>query len=83
MAGKDCEYTLEQQLPAAVYISTDQLDDLKRLNKLHGFYPKFVDIEMPTEKSQQFNVLIMGNPKITETFKLPIHYRYHAPSNEG
>lgn len=29
--GSSCQYVLSQPLPAAVYISTDELDDLQRL----------------------------------------------------
>ncbi|XP_036331719.1 uncharacterized protein LOC118743259 [Rhagoletis pomonella] len=80
LSDKKCEYILEQQLPAGVYISVDQLDDLKRLMKLNAIYPPFVDIELSTEKSKSFTVLLKGTPQPTDNIKLPIHYRYHAPS---
>lgn len=103
LAGKECEYILRQHLPAAVYVSVDQLDDLKRLKKvnwnrfhrnsgliyifiylfqLDAIYPSFVDIEKPTEQSQDFEVFVKGIPKITDTITLPIHFRYHAPNDE-
>ncbi|XP_067630097.1 uncharacterized protein PIG-X isoform X2 [Eurosta solidaginis] len=81
--GKDCEYILEQLLPAGVYISVDQLNDLKRLKKLNAMYPPFVDIELPTEKSKAFTILLKGIPQHLEVIKLPLHYRYHAPSKKS
>lgn len=81
LAGKDCELYIEQTLPAAVYVNVDQLDDLKRLKKLNAIYPKFVDVEIPTEKANEFTVLLHGAPKITENLKLPIHFRYHSPGD--
>ncbi|KAI8118959.1 hypothetical protein FF38_10221 [Lucilia cuprina] len=83
LAGKECEYVLKQHLPASVYVSVDQLDDLKRLKKLDAIYPSFVDIEKPTEQSKPFEVFLKGVPKITDTITLPIHFRYHAPNDES
>lgn len=34
MAGSKCEYVLKQTLPAAMYVSTDELKDLRRLKKV-------------------------------------------------
>lgn len=34
IAGKDCEFYLEQEFSAAVYVNRDQLDNLKRLGKV-------------------------------------------------
>lgn len=78
----DCEYILLQPLPSAVFISTDELDDLQRLKMLNAIYPKFVDIEKITEKSSPFTVLLRGTPKTEETLTLPIHFRYHAASDK-
>ncbi|XP_034651454.1 phosphatidylinositol-glycan biosynthesis class X protein [Drosophila subobscura] len=82
LAGKDCDYMLLQPLPAAVYISTDELDDLQRLKRLSAVYPKFVNIEEATERAQPFSVLLRGVPKLMEVVTLPIHFRYHAPSDK-
>uniref|UniRef100_F3YDB9 Phosphatidylinositol-glycan biosynthesis class X protein n=3 Tax=Drosophila melanogaster TaxID=7227 RepID=F3YDB9_DROME len=82
LVGKDCEYALVQDLPASVYISTDELDDLQRLKRLNAIYPKFVNIEVATERAQPFSVLLRGTPKITESLALPVHFRYHAPSDK-
>ncbi|XP_033156137.1 uncharacterized protein LOC117138277 isoform X2 [Drosophila mauritiana] len=82
LVGKDCEYVLLQDLPASVYISTDELDDLQRLKRLNAIYPKFVNIEVATERAQPFSVLLRGTPKITESLALPLHFRYHAPSDK-
>ncbi|KAM8713026.1 hypothetical protein ACLKA7_013355 [Drosophila subpalustris] len=77
-----CEYMLLQPLPAAVFISTDELDDLQRLKMLNAIYPKFVDIEIITEKAKPFTVLLRGAVKSEETLTLPIHFRYHAASDK-
>ncbi|XP_016943320.3 phosphatidylinositol-glycan biosynthesis class X protein [Drosophila suzukii] len=82
LVGKGCEYALLQAFPASVYISTDELDDLQRLKRLSAVYPKFVNIEVATERAQPFSVLLRGTPKITETLALPVHFRYHAPSDK-
>ncbi|ALC42740.1 CG30381, partial [Drosophila busckii] len=81
-ASMNCEFILSQPLPAGVYISTDELQELERLKKLSAVYPKFVDIEIITENAKPFNVLLRGAPKITETLVLPIHFRYHAASDK-
>lgn len=80
LSDKSCDYILEQLFPAGVYISVDQLGDLKRLQKLSGIFPDFVDIESPTEKSKSFTIMLKGVPQSMDIIKLPIHYRYHAPS---
>ncbi|XP_061397384.1 uncharacterized protein LOC133333067 [Musca vetustissima] len=82
LAGKNCEYVLRQSFPASVYISVDELDDLSRKNKLNAIYPRFVDIEKPTEESSEFEIFIKGSTKVSDTIHLPIHFRYHAPSEE-
>uniref|UniRef100_A0A1A9WGL8 Phosphatidylinositol-glycan biosynthesis class X protein n=1 Tax=Glossina brevipalpis TaxID=37001 RepID=A0A1A9WGL8_9MUSC len=79
LVGAKCEYILKQNLPAAVYVNTDELEDLKRLGKLDGIFPRFVDIEVPTEKAKPFDVYLRAAPKIADNLILPIHYRYHAP----
>lgn len=38
LAGKDCEFYLEQEFPPAIYVNTDQLENLKRLNKVYNFF---------------------------------------------
>ncbi|XP_013116284.1 phosphatidylinositol-glycan biosynthesis class X protein [Stomoxys calcitrans] len=83
LAGKNCEYILQQSLPASVYISVDQLDDLVRKKKLDAIYPGYVDIEKPTEESSDFEIFIKGSTKVSDTVTLPIHFRYHAPNDEN
>lgn len=39
----NCEYMIAQQLPAAVYISTDELDDLQRFKMVSPMIPLIVD----------------------------------------
>ncbi|XP_034479570.1 uncharacterized protein LOC117785586 isoform X2 [Drosophila innubila] len=82
IVNMNCEYVILQPLPAAVFISTDELDDLQRLKMLNAIYPKFVDIEIITEKAKPFTVLLQGTVKTEETLTLPIHFRYHAASDK-
>ncbi|KAL9917700.1 phosphatidylinositol glycan anchor biosynthesis class X [Glossina fuscipes fuscipes] len=79
MVGSKCEYVLKQRLPATMYVSTDELKDLRRLKKLNSIFPRFVDIEVPTEKANSFHIFLRGVPKFEDNAILPIHYRYHAP----
>ncbi|XP_075169566.1 phosphatidylinositol glycan anchor biosynthesis class X [Haematobia irritans] len=83
LAGKNCDYILKQTLPASVYISVDQLEDLSRKKKLNTIYPRFVDIEKPTEESSDFEIFVKGSTKVSDTITLPIHFRYHAPNDEN
>ncbi|KAL5289276.1 hypothetical protein ACFFRR_009440 [Megaselia abdita] len=83
IAGNDCEFYLEQELPSSIYINTDQLENLKRLGKFNGMFPRFVDVEISTEKAEGFKVLLYGQPKITGSVILPIHFRYHSPGKGG
>ncbi|EDV37810.2 uncharacterized protein Dana_GF19764 [Drosophila ananassae] len=82
LVGLDCEYVLLQSLPASVYISTDELDDLRRLKRLNAIYPKFVNIELAAERADTVSILLRGAPKIMETLGLPVHFRYHSPSDK-
>lgn len=41
-----------------------------------------VDIEKPTEKSEPFHIHVFGNAAFLQTIFLPIHFRYHGPSNK-
>lgn len=102
--GKHHTFLIKQTLPAAVYVSTDQLEDLKRFDKvcnyclqlksrniLTNFLQFFqinyfidrdlIDIEIPTEKSEPFNIHLFGDTAFLQTISLPIHFRYHAPGN--
>jgi len=79
IAGKECEYFIEQSFPSGVYVNVDQLNDLVRFKKLEALYPYHIDIEIPTEQAQPFHVLLSGRPKISDSIVLPIHFRYHAP----
>ncbi|XP_037888726.1 uncharacterized protein LOC119637025 [Glossina fuscipes] len=38
MVGSKCEYVLKQRLPATMYVSTDELKDLRRLKKCNFTY---------------------------------------------
>lgn len=41
--GKHHTFLIKQQLPASVYVSTDQLDDLKRFDKVMTISNKIID----------------------------------------
>lgn len=72
-------------MPQHFYILTDRqwvIDYTYFWEQLKAIYPRFVDIEKPTEDSSGFEIFIKGTTKVTDTIHLPIHFRYHAPSEE-
>uniref|UniRef100_A0A182XNS7 threonine--tRNA ligase n=1 Tax=Anopheles quadriannulatus TaxID=34691 RepID=A0A182XNS7_ANOQN len=75
-----CELLLVQQLPAAIYVNTDQLVDLKRFHKINSYVPLYVDVEKPASKSDPFTVHLYESVRREINITLPIHFRYHDPS---
>uniref|UniRef100_A0A182MVH5 Phosphatidylinositol-glycan biosynthesis class X protein n=1 Tax=Anopheles culicifacies TaxID=139723 RepID=A0A182MVH5_9DIPT len=75
-----CELLLVQQLPAAIYVNTDQLVDMKRFHKINSYVPLYVDVEKPTSKSDPFTVYLYESVRREINITLPIHFRYHDPS---
>lgn len=73
---------LVQDIPSSVYVDTDQLYNLKRLKKLKTFVDSFVDVEQPTSKSSPFKVYIFERLKKSLNVTLPVHFRYHSPSDK-
>lgn len=41
MLDDGIKFCIEQELPAAVYVSTDQLDDMKRFSKVYAIFHLF------------------------------------------
>lgn len=77
-----CGFTLEQKLPAAVYVDTDELLDLVSRRGYNLTYPHFVDIEKSTEKSSGFTVLLHSESQVYQA-SIPIHFRYHSAIDGG
>lgn len=91
---------LIQQLPASIYVNTDQLNDMKKFNKVFGIYylsssisnilsfqiksyvPVYVDVEMPTSKAEPIIIFIYNDLSKAVNITLPIHLRYHSPSDK-
>lgn len=81
--GTSYTFMIKQKIPASIYVSTDQLEDLRRLEKLSYFIEEDrIDIEKPTEKSESFFIYLFGDTSFLRTIKLPVHFRYHAPGNK-
>lgn len=75
-----CELLLVQHLPAAIYVNTDQLVDMKRFHKINSYVPLYVDVEKTTSKSDPFTVYLYESVRKEVNITLPIHFRYHDPS---
>lgn len=81
--GISYTFMIKQKIPASIYVSTDQLEDLRRLEKLSYFIEEVrIDIEKPTEKSESFFIYLFGDSSFLRKIKLPVHFRYHAPGNK-
>ncbi|XP_031641220.1 phosphatidylinositol-glycan biosynthesis class X protein [Contarinia nasturtii] len=84
LQAKQHTFLIKQPLPASVYVSTDQLDDLSRFDKINYFIDKpFIDIEKPTEKSEPFHIHLFGTTAFLQTISLPVHFRYHQPGKKS
>lgn len=73
---------LVQEIPSSVYVDNDQLFNLNRLNKLKTFVKSYIDVEKPTSKSESFNIYIFNQVRKSLNMTLPIHFRYHDPSDK-
>lgn len=71
-----------QDVPSSVYVDNDQLFNLNKLNKLKTYVNAYVDVEQPTAKSQPFKVYIFDHAKKSMNITLPVHFRYHEPSDK-
>uniref|UniRef100_A0A182JK25 Phosphatidylinositol-glycan biosynthesis class X protein n=1 Tax=Anopheles atroparvus TaxID=41427 RepID=A0A182JK25_ANOAO len=75
-----CELLLVQHLPASIYVNTDQLVDMKRFHKINSYVPLYVDVEKTSSKSDPFTVYLYESVRRELNITLPIHFRYHDPS---
>ncbi|XP_055643882.1 phosphatidylinositol-glycan biosynthesis class X protein isoform X2 [Toxorhynchites rutilus septentrionalis] len=82
IAKRSCELLLLQQLPAAMYVDVDQLNNMKKFKKINSYVPLYVDVEKPASKSSPFTVYLFGNIRREVNITLPIHFRYHDPSQK-
>lgn len=80
-ALSSCDVLLVQDIPSSVYVDNDQLFNLNKLNKLKTFVPSYIDIELPTSKSSGFKVFMFNQIRKTVNLTLPVHFRYHDPSD--
>ena len=77
-----CDVLLVQDIPSSVYVDNDQLFNLNKLNKLKTFVNGYIDVEQPTSKSQPFKVFIFNQARKSMNITLPVHFRYHEPSDK-
>uniref|UniRef100_A0A1Q3F3K8 Phosphatidylinositol-glycan biosynthesis class X protein n=2 Tax=Culex tarsalis TaxID=7177 RepID=A0A1Q3F3K8_CULTA len=75
-----CELLLIQPLPAAIYVDTDQLTNMKKFKKINSYVPLYVDVEKPASKSTPFSVYLYETVRREVNITMPIHFRYHDPS---
>lgn len=77
-----CDLLLVQDIPSSVYVDNDQLFNLNKLNKLKSYVNSNVDVEQPTAKASPFKVFIFDQVRKTINITLPVHFRYHEPSDK-
>ncbi|XP_054258536.1 phosphatidylinositol-glycan biosynthesis class X protein [Macrosteles quadrilineatus] len=83
-----CSLALRETLPAGMYVSPDQLDDLARLGQVQACANSSVDTEAPEPASAPISVMVYSGLERAENLlsarlSLPVHARYHAPSDDG
>ncbi|XP_055599387.1 phosphatidylinositol-glycan biosynthesis class X protein-like [Uranotaenia lowii] len=77
-----CDLLLLQQFPASMYVDTDQLTTMKKFKKINSYVPLYVDVEKPESKSSPFVVYLFESLRKEVNITLPIHFRYHEPSEK-
>lgn len=77
-----CDIVLVQEIPSSVYVDNDQLFNLNKFNKIKSFVPSYIDVEAPTSKSSSFKVYMFEQIKKSVNITLPVHFRYHDPSDK-
>lgn len=75
-----CDLMLLQQFPSAMYVDTDQLTNLKKFKKINSYVPLYVDVEKPASKASPFSLYLFETVRKEVNITLPIHFRYHDPS---
>ena len=51
-------------------------------HQINSYVPIYVDVEKPAGKSVPFQVYLYENVGRVVNITLPIHFRYHDPSNK-
>ncbi|ESO89133.1 hypothetical protein LOTGIDRAFT_203165 [Lottia gigantea] len=75
----DCKIVIIETLPSGVYVDNYQINTI---NTSYQFLlEEEVDIEAPEYLSLPLSVYIYHNKSSTINISLPIHIRYHRPSN--
>lgn len=77
-----CEVLLVQDIPSSVYVDNDQLFNLNKLKKLKTFVADYIDVELPTSKATPFKVYMFNQIRKSVNITLPVHFRYHDPSDK-
>jgi len=80
-----CRLVIEETIPRGMYVDPDQLRDMRAMTGLNTYVPSTVDVEKPEWESEAFRVLVFRNLDIQENLRvtsvrLPVHLRYHKPS---
>lgn len=75
-----CNLMLLQHFPSAMYVDTDQLTNLKKFKKINSYVPLYVDVEKPASKASPFSLHLFETVRKEVNITLPIHFRYHDPS---
>ena len=83
-----CTLVMEETLPRGAYIDPDQLRDLRYSRGLRAHVPATVDIEKPEFESESHRVFVFRPLRVQENLRvtsvqLPVHMRYHKPSDQG
>lgn len=55
---------------------------MNKFNKIKTFVPQYIDVEAPTSKSAPFTVYMFEQIKKSVNITLPVHLRYHEPSDK-
>ncbi|XP_047503436.1 uncharacterized protein LOC125048674 [Pieris napi] len=73
---EDCSVGLEQVLPAGLFASPDELEELRY--KTRTIFKSKVDVEISAELASPITVHLLGTVQSHKTFlSLPVHARYH------
>jgi len=83
-----CTLVMEETLPRGAYADPDQLRDLRYSMGLRAHVPATVDIERPEFESESWRVFVFRPLRVQENLRvtsvqLPVHMRYHKPSDQG
>ncbi|KAE8738335.1 hypothetical protein FOCC_FOCC016188 [Frankliniella occidentalis] len=85
---QNCTIALQETIPSGLYVNQDQLMDLERQGTLTACPETFVDVEAAQWQSESFGVLVYSSLETAHNLlyahiRMPIHLRYHAPTDNG